>query len=423
MPRNVAGNPIDPTEWNRNDGFSPGQLDRHEGARARHAGGVRRRPARCRSPTSSAPTTATADRRASTRDTRQAAPDLVRARRQPGRPGGRQPDHPPGRELRRGRPLHRRAAEPARTRPARRSRRSSRSASTATACTATTPAVEARRPHMEEHLHDARPRRASRATTSTWPGTSRSRASATSPSGRCTSATTRSPQLGDTDLADLQVAGQRAAVRGHRRDRLHAVRQRRLPERRGRPDRARGRRHLHRAVLPERARLPARLAVRLPARARRLPQRIPGNTQAANFICLIPRVAVDGAAGRPGAAVALRPRPARQRQRGHRRQRQGDGERAQLRLLRHRLDRHVDAGHAERRRRSSATCRTSRRSPTARSRGSSTSCTSGRLMIHPSGFGSDPAFQFTKGGGRSRDRHHAACSTTATARAASWAAR
>ncbi|HUP92505.1 MAG TPA: Calx-beta domain-containing protein, partial [Solimonas sp.] len=26
MPRNVAGKPIDPTEWNRNDGFSPGQL-------------------------------------------------------------------------------------------------------------------------------------------------------------------------------------------------------------------------------------------------------------------------------------------------------------------------------------------------------------------------------------------------------------
>lgn len=26
MPRNVAGKPIDPTEWNRNDGFSPGQM-------------------------------------------------------------------------------------------------------------------------------------------------------------------------------------------------------------------------------------------------------------------------------------------------------------------------------------------------------------------------------------------------------------
>src|SRR5919201_484940 len=25
MPRNVAGNPIRPDEWNRNDGFSPGQ--------------------------------------------------------------------------------------------------------------------------------------------------------------------------------------------------------------------------------------------------------------------------------------------------------------------------------------------------------------------------------------------------------------
>src|SRR5262245_17559636 len=26
MPRNVAGIPIDPTDWNRNDGFSPGSL-------------------------------------------------------------------------------------------------------------------------------------------------------------------------------------------------------------------------------------------------------------------------------------------------------------------------------------------------------------------------------------------------------------
>src|SRR4051795_4921719 len=26
MPRNAAGKPIDPTEWNRNDGFSPGAL-------------------------------------------------------------------------------------------------------------------------------------------------------------------------------------------------------------------------------------------------------------------------------------------------------------------------------------------------------------------------------------------------------------
>jgi hypothetical protein len=26
MPRNAAGKPIDPTEWNRNDGFSPGSL-------------------------------------------------------------------------------------------------------------------------------------------------------------------------------------------------------------------------------------------------------------------------------------------------------------------------------------------------------------------------------------------------------------
>ena len=33
MPRNRAGKPIDPTDWNRNDGFSPGRADRDPRAR------------------------------------------------------------------------------------------------------------------------------------------------------------------------------------------------------------------------------------------------------------------------------------------------------------------------------------------------------------------------------------------------------
>ena len=44
-------------------------------------------------------------------------------------------------------------------------------------------------------------------------------------------------------------------------------------------------------------------------------------------------------------------------------------------------------------------------------------------MIHPAGFNNDPAFRFTKGAHHSRCSTPGACSTTATARAASWAAR
>ena len=97
-----------------------------------------------------------------------------------------------------------------------------------------------------------------------------------------------------------------------------------------------------------------------------LPQRIPGNTTLANVVCVIPKTP----ARRPAAAVALRPWPARRRGRGHRRERARDGERARLRVLRHRL------GRACRRRtcrtcsRCSRTCRASPRSPTAPSRAS-----------------------------------------------------
>ena len=51
---------------------------------------------------------------------------------------------------------------------------------------------------------------------------------------------------------------------------------------------------------------------------------------------------------RAGAGVDLRPRPARLERRGQRRQRPGHGQRAQLRLLRHQVDRHVGRGRLQR---------------------------------------------------------------------------
>ena len=162
--------------------------------------------------------------------------------------------------------------------------------------------------------------------------------------------------------------------------------------------------HLRRAVLPERAGLPSRVAVRLRA-GLDVPLRMPGNTQLANFTCLIPRVADRRRAGRPRSPPLY----------GHgllgsagevtAGQRQGDGQRAQLRVLRHRLVRHVDAGPAERR----VDPRRPLQLPVAgRPRPAgvrSNFLYLGRLLVHPQGFSSDPAFQVTKGGVPSRARH------------------
>ena len=69
-----------------------------------------------------------------------------------------------------------------------------------------------------------------------------------------------------------------------------------------------------------------------------------------------------------GTGVDLRTRPARVERRGQRRQRQGHGQRAQLRVLRDQVDRHVGRGHPERRRHPAGPRRSFRPSPTACSR-------------------------------------------------------
>ena len=78
-----------------------------------------------------------------------------------------------------------------------------------------------------------------------------------------------------------------------------------------------------------------------------------------------------------GAALPLRPRPARLPRGDHRREHQVDGERAQLRLLRHRLGRVRDHRCPRRFSPVSRTSPTSRASSTACSRATSTSCSSG----------------------------------------------
>ena len=215
------------------------------------------------------------------------------------------------------------------------------------------------------HLHDARARRDRPRRASTSPGTSRS------PSKRNLSERALSirddafAQLGDTNLA--RPAGRREP----RRTFTVSSRSPTTRAARGRQDRAPG------------GRAPSSVPCYLNA-----PGCPPG-------VAVRVRAGLLRAAAHPGQHAARElhvPDPARRGRRArrscsrepslyghgllgsatrdHRREHQVDGERAQLRVLRHRLVRHVDPGPAEHRARSSATCRTSRRCPTARSRGS-----------------------------------------------------
>ena len=188
-------------------------------------------------------------------------------------------------------------------------------------------------------------------------------------------------QLGDTNLADLKVAGRhRRTFRRRPIDAApdrHARRRRRPPvtaTQDARPaDRAARRGPRARPLLPDQPGCPpGSRFVYPPATACRYA--IPGNTMAAKFICNVPRR--RRAATRP-APVALRPRPARAARAGERRR--------NVKALAHEHGfmfcatdwsgmSQEDLPNA---RTILADLSRFRRSPTAASRGSSTSCTSG----------------------------------------------
>ena len=164
--------------------------------------------------------------------------------------------------------------------------------------------------------------------------------------------------------------------------------------------------HVPRCRTPDRSTAPRRHARRragsLDANGLPIHQATP---QPASFICNIPRAALPSAAGPavPARASHLRPRPPRLEHRGQRRQRRGHGQRAQLRLLRHQVDRHGGRGRRHRRRHPAGPLASSRPSPTACSRAILNQLFLARLMIHPHGFVSDPAFQDASG--QPGDRH------------------
>jgi hypothetical protein len=116
-PRNVAGAPIDTSDWNRLDGFSPGSPI------VTHVPGMdTRRRSRTRTPDEHRHPAQPGPRFADRRDRREDGAALAgvgrvgplgRFERQPAHAGADGVDHPPGVEPRRGAPLHRRPARPA----------------------------------------------------------------------------------------------------------------------------------------------------------------------------------------------------------------------------------------------------------------------------------------------------------------------
>ena len=193
-------------------------------------------------------------------------------------------------------------------------------------------------------------------------------------------------------------------------------------DRRGQPHRAPRRGHGHGALLPGRRR-----AARRARSSRSLPgstvpaARSPATRYSANFICNIPRV--DDRRRRPS----------------HRRARRSTGTACSARRARSTRGNVKAMAHEHNFifcatdwvGFSTRTCRTSltilqdlSQLPDAVDRmqqGFLNFMFLGRLLIHPDGFAADPAFQ--DGRRRVADRHAPASSTTATARAGSWAAR
>ena len=265
--------------------------------------------------------------------------------------------------------------------------------------------IEARRAGDGGRVQRARATPASSATTCSWRGLHRRQHRATSPSGCCTSATTRSAALGDASPPFTVTAAIDA-----RRPRRRSHRGRRPPDRR----------HVHRAELPHRRRRRRATASTTRGRHRR-PSRTRCRRRTASleapFVCNVP----DAVMARHGAGPArpVRPRPARQRARDQRRQRPRLRQRAQRRVLRDEVGRHERGRHPQRRRLARATCRTSRRMADRLQQGVLNQIVLGRLMLAADGLVADPAFQ--RADGSVDRRHRRRSSSTATARAGSWA--
>ncbi len=222
----------------------------------------------------------------------------------------------------------------------------------------------------------------SSATTCTWRGTSPWPASARCRSRMLSIRDRAFAELGDRDLGDLEVEGSVAA----------ASRSTRSPTSRRPSSRTCARRVEGHVTVPcfldrpaarpgSRYRLGAGRAARSGS---------PATPTAPAFICNIPRSAD---AGRPRAAVAVRPRPVRRRGRGARRQRRAARQREQRAGVRAPTGSGWPRDDVPNALGILRTCRASPAWPTASSRASSTSCSSGARWSTRPGLRRHPAFR------------------------------
>ena len=155
MPKNFAGKPIEPADYNRNDGFGPGspihtKIPGLDNQAAFDRTGLVSETDMAKSFDAGQPAVVI--------DADTGERQLIWAELDSSASLGRrpQPVHPPRHELHRGPSLHRRPAQPQAGRRLGASSRRAPSGSTATASSPRSPTVEARRAHMEDLFAPAR---------------------------------------------------------------------------------------------------------------------------------------------------------------------------------------------------------------------------------------------------------------------------
>ena len=361
MPTNAQGVHIDPPEWNRNDGFSPGQPIIVHVASLKHAERVSRARASCRSTTSRSTRTPSSRCCCSTRrraSARSCGASSTPTRRRASEP---QPDHPPGEEPRAGPALRRRAARPEATSQPR--------------------GPVGRRPRGAAQGAEQGGRRRGRSVYLAWDFTVASDRSLTARLLHIRNDAFR--QLGDTQPGRRHDPGHARRSSRSPRSGLHAGRER--------EDRAHG--------SPARSPCPATSNSRAARRARASTTRRSRRTRCRRSCRATSRpgaVPVQHPARRltaPSRDRALRPRPARRPRRDRRGQHPGHERGARLHVLRDGLER---ACRPRTSRTRSTILQDLSQFPSLADRlqqGILNTLYLGRLLAHPQGFAANAAFQ------------------------------
>ena len=295
MPKNRFGKPIEARDFNHSDGFSPGQAIFTQRPGPRHARGVPQlEPAADRR---SRAVAAQADSPVVVINARTLERHLVWAEidSNPADPADRNLIIRPAKNFDEGDALHRRAAQPRATPTATGSPPATRSPATATG-----KATDARAAHMDDIFATLRKAGVAAQAACSSRGTSPSPARRARRTGCSRSATARSSELGDHNLADCKVAGRSPTFDDQPRPRRRASRSELPDEARSTasattPSRTAASRARSAARSSCRASSTRRAARRasqfryVPGTDGLVPLQLPGNTTAYDFTCNIPR--------------------------------------------------------------------------------------------------------------------------------------